>query len=136
MATSNRRRLAIALSIVTAGSALAVPAGAQMFNARAAFDQRPRAEQVQWHEFFPFPFFGGRGTYNPDNPFRPPRPQTFESTRPPPPRKIETPPTETVLVIGDSLADWLGYGLEETFADTPHIGIVRKIKPYAGLVRY
>jgi hypothetical protein len=136
MATSNRRRLAIALSIVTAGAALAAPAGAQMFNARAAFDQRPRAEQVQWREFFPFPYFGGRGTYNPDNPFAPPRPQTFESTRPPPPRKVETPPTETVLVIGDSLADWLGYGLEETFADTPDIGIVRKIKPYAGLVRY
>jgi len=136
MATSNRRRLAIALSIVMAGLALAVPAGAQMFGTHAAFDQRPRTEQVQWREFFPFPFFGGRGTYNPDNPFGPPRPQTFESTRPPAPRKVETPPTETVLVIGDSLADWLGYGLEETFADTPVIGIVRKIKPYAGLVRY
>src|SRR5208282_6008537 len=133
MATSNRRRLAIALSIVTAGSALAVPAGAQLFDAHAAFDQRPRAEQVQWREFFPFPFFGDRGTYSP---WAPPRPQTFESTRAPPPHKVETPPTETVLVIGDSLADWLGFGLEETFADTPEIGIVRKIKPYAGLVRY
>ncbi|MFY9893800.1 MAG: SGNH family hydrolase, partial [Xanthobacteraceae bacterium] len=136
MAISKRRRLAIALSIVTAGLALAVPAGAQMFGTHAAFDQRPRAEQVQWRELFPFPFFGGRRSFNPDNPFGPPRPQTFESTRPPPPRKVETPPTETVLVIGDSLADWLGYGLEETFADTPDIGIVRKIKPYAGLVRY
>jgi len=136
MATSKRRRLAIALSIVTAGLALAVPAGAQMFDARAAFDQRPRAEQVQWREFFPFPFIGGRRPYNPESPWGPPRPQTFESTRAPPPRKVETPPTETVLVIGDSLADWLGYGLEETFADTPDIGIVRKIKPYAGLVRY
>jgi hypothetical protein len=136
MATSKRRRLAIALSIVTAGLALAVPAGAQMFGTHAAFDQRPRAAQVQWRELFPFPFFGGRRSFNPDNPFGPPRPQTFESTRPPPPRKVETPPTETVLVIGDSLADWLGYGLEETFADTPDIGIVRKIKPYAGLVRY
>ena len=136
MATSKRRRLAIALSIVTAGAALAAPACAQMFGTHAAFDQRPRAEQVQWQEFFPFPFFGGRRSFNPNNPFGPPRPQTFEATRAPPPRKIETPPTETVLVIGDSLADWLGYGLEETLADTPEIGIVRKIKPYAGLVRY
>ena len=136
MATSRRRRLAIALSIVTAGVALAAPAGAQVFGTHAAFDQRPRAELVQWREFFPFPFFGDRRSFNPNNPFGPPRPQTFESTRPPPPRKVETPPTETVLVIGDSLADWLGYGLEETFADTPDIGIVRKIKPYAGLVRY
>jgi hypothetical protein len=41
-----------------------------------------------------------------------------------------------VLVIGDQLADWLGYGLEEALIDTPQIGIVRRIKPYAGLVRY
>ncbi len=121
---------------MTAGAALAVPAGAQMFGTHAAFDQRPRAELVQWREFFPFPFFGGRRPYNPDNPWGPPRPQTFESTRAPPPHKVETPPTDTVLVIGDSLADWLGYGLEETFADTPEVGIVRKVRPYSGLVRY
>ena len=78
MATSKRRRLAIALSIVTAGAALAAPAGAQMFGTHAAFDQRPRAELVQWREFFPFPFFGDRRSFNPDNPFGPPRPQTFE----------------------------------------------------------
>ena len=135
MATSKRQRLAIALSIVT-GAGFAAPAGAQSFGTHAAFDQRPRAELVQWREFFPFPFLGGRRSFNPDNPFGPPRPQTFESTRPPPPRKVETPSTEMVLVIGDSLADWLGYGLEETFADTPEIGIVRKIRPYSGLVRY
>src|SRR5215470_17313564 len=29
----------------------------------------------------------------------------------PPPRKLETPPSQTVVVIGDSMADWLGYGL-------------------------
>jgi hypothetical protein len=53
-----------------------------------------------------------------------------------PPRKAETPPISEVLVIGDSLADWLAYGLEEVFADTPAIGIVRKIRAYSGLVRY
>ena len=136
MATKRQRRFAFAFSLVTAGSALAVPAGAQMSDTRAAFDQRPRAEQVQWREFFPFPFLGGRGSHNPESPWGAPRPQTFESTKAPLPRKVETPPTATVLVIGDSLADWLGYGLEETFADTPEIGIVRKIRPYSGLVRY
>ena len=48
---------------------------------------------------------------------------------------METPPAETVLVIGDSLAEWLAYGLELVFAETPQIGIVRKIKPDLGLVR-
>ncbi len=41
-----------------------------------------------------------------------------------------------MIVIGDSLAEWLAYGLEETFADAPEVGIVRKIRPYSGLVRY
>jgi len=102
MATSNGLRLAIALSIVTAGAALAVPAGAQTIDARAAFDQRPHAELVQWREFFPFTFLDRRRPYNPESPWGPPRPQIFESTKPPAPRKVETPPTETVLVIGDS----------------------------------
>lgn len=64
---------------------------------------------------------------------RPPEP--VESTKAPPPRKLETPPTNTILVFGDSLADWLAYGLEEAYADTPEIGIVRKIRPAIGLVR-
>jgi uncharacterized protein len=48
---------------------------------------------------------------------------------------VETSSTEIVVVIGDSLGDWLGYGLEQVFAETPEIGIVRKIKPDLGLVR-
>ncbi len=39
------------------------------------------------------------------------------------------------MVIGDSFAEWLAYGLEEVFAETPQIGIVRKIRQDLGLVR-
>ena len=74
------------------------------------------------------PFFGG---------FAPPPPVVVDSTRAPPPRKLEAPPTSTVLVIGDSMADWLGYGLDETYAaDQPDIAVERKIRAYSGLVRY
>ena len=59
----------------------------------------------------------------------------YESIKPPAPRKTETPPAETVVVIGDSFAEWLAYGLEEVFAETPQIGIVRKTKQDLGLVR-
>ena len=55
--------------------------------------------------------------------------------KPPAPRKVETPPAETVVVIGDSFGDWLGYGLEQVFAEKPEIGIVRKIKLDFGLAR-
>jgi uncharacterized protein len=54
----------------------------------------------------------------------------------PPPRKLETPATSTVVVVGDSMADWLGYGLDEKYADQPEIGIERKIRAASGLVRY
>ena len=67
----------------------------------------------------------------------PPRPvQPVEATKPPPPRKVETQPSSLVLVIGDTFADWLAFGLEQTLADTPDIGVVRKIRPSSGLVRY
>src|SRR6516225_7690755 len=46
------------------------------------------------------------------------------------------PPPTTAVVVGDSLADWLGYGLDELYADQPEIGVERKIRPSSGLVRY
>src|SRR5687767_13619702 len=33
-------------------------------------------------------------------------------SRAPAPRKVDPPPPNTVLVLGDSMADWLAYGLE------------------------
>ncbi len=54
----------------------------------------------------------------------------------PPPRKLEKPATSTVVVVGDSMADWLGYGLDEKYADHPEIGVERKIRASSGLVRY
>jgi hypothetical protein len=140
MAFNNRRLLSV-LSALAVGFTLAAPAHAQLAGGRAAFDQGPRAEPAQFREFFRAPLWGGGGGggggfYDPYNPFYPRPQQPAESVRPPPPRKVETPPTETVIVIGDSLADWLAYGLEETFADTPEVGVVRKTRPYSGLVRY
>jgi uncharacterized protein len=41
-----------------------------------------------------------------------------------------------VVVVGDSMADWLGYGLDDKYADQPEIGVERKIRPNSGLVRY
>jgi lysophospholipase L1-like esterase len=49
---------------------------------------------------------------------------------------LETPPSQTVVVIGDSMADWLGNGLDENYAEQPEIGVDRKIRATSGLVRY
>jgi lysophospholipase L1-like esterase len=40
------------------------------------------------------------------------------------------------VVVGDSMADWLGYGLDENYAEQPEIGVERKIRATSGLVRY
>jgi hypothetical protein len=46
------------------------------------------------------------------------------------------PPSATVVVFGDSTADYLAYGLEEALADTPEIAVIRKHKAFSGLIRY
>lgn len=77
-----------------------------------------------------FPFFG-------QPPIIQERPQPpADYSKAPPAKKPEVAPSATVLVMGDSMADWLAYGLEEAFADTPEIGVVRKPKPNSGLIRY
>jgi hypothetical protein len=43
--------------------------------------------------------------------------------------------TTPILVLGDSMADWLGYGLEQAYADSPEIGILRRHKTSSGLIR-
>ena len=66
--------------------------------------------------------------------------ESSESSRAPPPRKTEAKSnqaaTTTIVVMGDDMADWLAYGLEDVFADSPEIRIVRKNKLYSGLLRY
>src|ERR1700694_3348906 len=67
--------------------------------------------------------------------FSNPEPQRpVDASRAPPPRKSETPPASTILIMGDSMADWLAYGLEEALGDAPEIGIVRKSRIGSGLI--
>jgi uncharacterized protein len=40
-----------------------------------------------------------------------------------------------VVVMGDSMADWLAYGLETALTDSPDIGILRKHRTVSGLIR-
>jgi uncharacterized protein len=134
MEKNNLQRMRVLWPVVAmliAAAALPVPAAAQFFFG----PPRPAQQPPQQRGFFGggFPFFGGPGS----NPFAPPQQrQPVESSNPPPPKKYETPPTSTVAVIGDTMADWLAYGLEEALSDTPDVGVVRYIRPTSGLVRY
>ena len=100
------------------GGALALAMGAAIWPAEA--------------QFFPFDdrFFG------PPRQQRPRAPVQQEQITAPAPKKPEVAPTIRILVLGDSMAEWLAYGLEEQLAETQEIGIVRKARPYSGLIRY
>ena len=62
-----------------------------------------------------------------------------DSSRAPPPHKVDAnapAPTTNIVVMGDGMADWLAYGLEDAFSDAPEIGILRRSKINSGLIRY
>jgi hypothetical protein len=107
---------------------IAAPASAQFFDfgfgRRAAPPPPPRGGGF----FSPFGDMFGSG------PQQAPRPADF--SRAPPPPKREAPAERNVLVLGDAMADWLAYGLEDALAETPEFGVIRKHKTVSGLIRY
>ncbi|HEY0224272.1 MAG TPA: DUF459 domain-containing protein [Pseudolabrys sp.] len=58
------------------------------------------------------------------------------SPRKPDSKADQAAPTTSIIVMGDGMADWLAYGLEDAFSDTPEIGILRRNKAASGLLRY
>ena len=38
-------------------------------------------------------------------------------------------PERNVLVLGDAMADWLAYGLEDAYTERPDMGVIRKHGP-------
>ncbi|HXW30855.1 MAG TPA: DUF459 domain-containing protein, partial [Xanthobacteraceae bacterium] len=94
-----------------------------------------RAEQWDNGFHFWFPFFDHRPQQQSPSgqPQAEPRPQ-IDYSKAPPPKKAETSPTTQVVVMGDAMADWLAYGLEDAFGESPEIGVVRKHHPYSGLI--
>lgn len=111
----------LGLAEVAAGMfAFAPPAAAQLDD-RFPFleDRRRRQQQQQWSPF-------GQEQ---------PRQAPADSSRAPAARRPDVAPTANILVFGDSMADWLAFGLEEAFAETPEIGILRKPRLNTGLIR-
>jgi len=65
-----------------------------------------------------------------------PRVAPADYSRAPAAPKRAEPPANNILVLGDSMADWLAYGLENGFADSPEFGVTRRHRTYSGLLRY
>lgn len=118
--------------------ALTSPAQAQFRDGPFPFFSRQRPQRGGG--FFGGFFGGPGGSY--ETPYEQPQPQApVDNSRAPPPRKPDpkaepVTPTTSVVVLGDAMADWLAYGLEDALSDSPEIAIIRKNKNHSGLLRY
>ncbi|MBV8090069.1 MAG: DUF459 domain-containing protein [Alphaproteobacteria bacterium] len=63
-------------------------------------------------------------------------PAREDFSKAPPPEKRDAVPKHNVLVLGDAMADWLAYGLEDAYAEQPDMGVIRKVKTISGLIQY
>ena len=112
-------------------------ASAQFFFDYRYSNERPRSgravqQQSQW--FWPWQQQGQQ--YQQPAPRRAPRPAPapIDFSKAPPPRKQDAHATTRVLVMGDSMADWLGYGLEDVLSESPDIRVIRKVRSLSGLL--
>ena len=84
----------------------------------------------------------GNGTFDPFQQRAPPPRRQFRAptredfSRAPSSEKRETVAQHNVLVLGDGMADWLAYGLEDAYSEQPDMGVVRKAKNTSGLIKY
>jgi len=120
----------LGLAEVVAAFALVVaaapPAAAQFDFRFPFFDSRQRRQQApgwQWQQQWPQQWPQER------------REAPVDYSKAPPPRKHDTAPTMNIVVLGDSMADWLAYGLEDAFGETPEMGVVRKHRANRGLIK-
>jgi hypothetical protein len=118
----------IALAVATTLLAGIVgPASAQFFNFGGPARPQPRSSS-------------GGGWFGGDlfAPFQQQAPKRIREdfSKAPAPEKRETVPDRNVLVLGDGMADWLAYGLEEAYSERPDMGVIRKHKAISGLIRY
>jgi hypothetical protein len=124
MALSLYTRRIVAAGLVAAGvGMLLAPATAQFFDER-------------------FPMRGGGSIFGPPpggGMFPPPQQQArpADYSKAPTPRKYEkneAADLSTVVIMGDSMADYLAYGLEQALADSPEIAVVRKPRTFSSLI--
>ena len=115
--------LAVAVALLVGG-----PASAQFFNFFGGPPRQAQPQQAPQRGWFGGDFFA---------PFQQQAPKRVEDfSKAPPPAKRDTTPERNVLVLGDSMADWLAYGLEDAYAEQPDMGVIRRHKTVSGLIQY
>jgi hypothetical protein len=136
----------IALAIA-AGMVLGIvgPSSAQFFNFGGFQQQQQRPPPQRGGGGFGGGWFGG-DTFEPfqqrapqpgwDRRRQTPPPVREDFSKAPPPEKRDTVPERRILVLGDAMADWLAYGLEDAYAEQPDMGVIRRHRTVSGLIKY
>ncbi len=121
--------LAVVLVLLVA---ITAPASAQFFNFGGP--PRPQPQQIP-QQRGPGGWFGG-DLFAPFQQQAPRRAIENYSKAPPPEKREAVVAEHNVLVLGDAMADWLAYGLEDAYNEQPDIGVIRRHKTVSGLIRY
>jgi hypothetical protein len=122
--------LAVVLVLLVA---ITTPASAQFFNFGGP--PRPQPQFQQAPQRGPGGWFGG-DLFAPFQQQAPRRAIENYSKAPPPEKRDAVAAEHNVLVLGDAMADWLAYGLEDAYAEQPDMGVLRRHKTVSGLIRY
>ncbi len=127
--------LAVAIALLVG---IVGPASAQFFN----FGGPPRPAPAPRNGGFGGGGGGGGGWFGGDffAPFQQQAPKRViqDFSRAPAPEKRDPAivPERNVLVLGDGMADWLAYGLEDAYVERPDMGVIRRHKTLSGLIKY
>jgi hypothetical protein len=120
--------LAVVLALLVA---ITAPASAQFFN----FGGPPRPQPQPAPQRGQGSWFGG-DLFAPFQQQAPKRAIENYSKAPPPEKHDTLVAEHNVLVLGDAMADWLAYGLEDAYSEQPDMGVIRRNKTVSGLIRY
>jgi uncharacterized protein len=129
-----KSRSLVAAAATVLSVALLLPAQAQFWEPWGGRQQQQQRQQPSYNPF-------GGGFWAPQGPQRDreremQRDAPIDYSRAPAPAQKKPEATTNIVVMGDAMADWLALGLEEAFSEKPEIGVVRKHRTEAGLIRY
>jgi uncharacterized protein len=137
MGSAIKSRGIVAAVATCVSLALLLPANAQFWG--DSWGGRQHRQQNEGWGFGNWGW-GDRAPRRPRNPVIIPRyhherEAPVDHSRAPPasPRKDATLP---IVVMGDAMADWLAYGLEDALSEKPEFGVIRKHRSDSGLIRY
>ncbi len=133
MAKARVSAFILAVELVTALLLFAAPspAAAQFFD---FFGGGGRGRQPSFIPFFDQPRARPRVQARPVAPGMPAQQSDYSRAPVQTPPKSGSPDTKNVVVLGDSMGDWLANGLEQAYADAPEIAVVRNTRPGSSLI--